>query len=441
MTAWPRRPRRRSCPRCPRRRSSRTSSSPGRCRRAGSTNASWTVDIADGLDPRGVAGRHRGRRTDAGRQDRRVRQQRQGALAGQGADDVESPVYTTIDSKPVLARGDGGHACTTGPATAPSRPRSSCRTPPTVQFFGTSPLVPMDGTAGASVVSGGELQAGAEPEAVVHHPAGRGRQGPDGPVRGSAVLEPAGQGPGQSCRSSHRPVPRTSITSCRPARAARWCCGRRRTPGDVIPAVHSTADGSACRHLPAAAADNLDDWQWVPDTAGKVAAWGECLIDFTTPEDVQLCRLRAAVDHRHDDLRERSQRPGRPRRQVVRSHTLAPNTARPWGLAGGHAIVVQNSVLFALDKYMRPLGRVVTGRAGGDGAPAAIGSGAGRRRSRAGDVADGRPAGFRRRPVGPGSGRPGRRSLPAERAGATLPTARDVRRTPRPVSPLREDGP
>ena len=29
---------------------------------------------------------------------------------------------------------------------------------------------------------------------------------------------------------------------------------------------------------------------------------------------------------------------------------LQPNTARPWGVAGDHAIVVHDSVLYALDK-------------------------------------------------------------------------------------------
>ena len=33
-----------------------------------------------------------------------------------------------------------------------------------------------------------------------------------------------------------------------------------------------------------------------------------------------------------------------------KASTLAKGTARPWGIAGSHAIVVHNSVLYALDK-------------------------------------------------------------------------------------------
>ena len=39
------------------------------------------------------------------------------------------------------------------------------------------------------------------------------------------------------------------------------------------------------------------------------------------------------------------------------SYALANGTARPWGLAGSHAIVVQDSVVFALDKPMNQLVR------------------------------------------------------------------------------------
>ena len=96
-----------------------------------------------------------------------------------------------------------------------------------LQFFGGSPLVQMGETAGASVISGGKLKT------VPNQP----RSSTILLAEGSRALMSRYQGPLywsepdkplQEVNLKPPPGPRTSITWCPPARAARWCCGRRR---------------------------------------------------------------------------------------------------------------------------------------------------------------------------------------------------------------------
>jgi hypothetical protein len=259
--------------------------------------------------------------------------------------DAESPVYTTIDSKPVLAvatpdtlyywAGDGALA------TEVELPDSS-----QVQFFGTSPLVMLSNDAGAEVVSGGQLKT------VPNQP----RQSTLLLAEGDKALMARYTGPlywsrpDKELQTLNPKPPRgvkeiDRIVSASPGRVlVLW---KTATPDVVIPAVNSTANGSLVATCPTAKEGDVEGWAWVPDQAGKVAAWGECLIgvagtsrmaDFR-PVSITGGTIYGTVN---SDLYAVS--PGHPARKLL------PNTARPWGIAGTRAIVVHDSVVYALDK-------------------------------------------------------------------------------------------
>jgi hypothetical protein len=260
--------------------------------------------------------------------------------------DAESPVYTVVDSKPVVAvassdtlyywAGDGAEA------TEIELPDSA-----KAQFFGTSPLVLM-GSAGASVISGGELKT------VPNQP------------RSSTILLAEGDRtlmsrytgplywsqPDKELEEVQLKPPTGAkgidhVVAASPGRVlALW---KTANTGTLIPAVHSSANGTVVARCADTSGSDLENWDWVPDTTKKIAAWGECLIDFTRgktfpfegfqPQSITGSTVYGTVS---GNLVATS--PGRP------SYPLAEGTARPWGIAGSHAIVVHNSVVYALDK-------------------------------------------------------------------------------------------
>ena len=260
---------------------------------------------------------------------------------------VGSPIYTTIDSQRVLALAtEDTLYYWAGDGALPNEielPDSA-----DVQFFGTSPLVQMDGTAGASVISGGKLKAVPDQKRASTVLLAEGSRALmaryQGPLYWSepdkALQEVPLKPPAGAKGIDH-------VVSASPGRAlVLW---KTATPDTVIPAVHSTADGTVVATCKPTSADNVGDWQWVPDTAGNVAAWGECLINFTTGKTSRFADFKplsitgtTIYGNVRDALVSTTPDGG--------THPLAANTARPWGLAGGHAIVLQNSVLFALDK-------------------------------------------------------------------------------------------
>ncbi|MGY4767760.1 hypothetical protein ACXC9Q_12655 [Kribbella sp. CWNU-51] len=312
-----------------------------------SANASWTVDIAPDSTP---AVSPDGTEVAVLTPDSKL-----AVFDGNGKvlwqdkvpSQVGSPIYTTIDSKRVVAVAtENTLYYWAGDGALPNEvelPDSA-----DLQFFGGSPLVQMGETAGASVISGGKLKA------VPNQP----RSSTILLAEGSRALMSRYQGP-LYWSEPDKPLQEVKlkppsgakgidhVVSASPGRAlVLW---KTATADTVIPAVHSTANGSAVATCQPTSADNVGDWQWVPDTAGNVAAWGECLIDFTArksfhyadfkPVSITATTIYGTV--RNDLV---AVTPGHT------SHTLTNDTARPWGLAGGHAIVVQNSVLFALDK-------------------------------------------------------------------------------------------
>ena len=117
----------------------------------------------------------------------------------------------------------------------------------------------------------------------------------------------------------------------------------------LIPTVNSTATGNVVATCPTSSASATSGWQWVPDTAGKVAAWGECLINFTTRKTslrpgFQPKSITGLTIYGNLETNLIATTPG------GKVYTLPADTARPWGVAGTHAIVVHDSVLYALDK-------------------------------------------------------------------------------------------
>jgi hypothetical protein len=261
--------------------------------------------------------------------------------------DTTSPVYTTVDSKQVLAAtAPGSLYYWPGGGALPAEielPDSAI-----VKFFGSSPLVDMGGEAGASVVSGGKLHA------VPNQP----RLSTILLAEGNRVLMARYTGPLYWSEPGKNlvevpvkaPAGARTIDHIVAASAGRvivhWNTGKA---NEVLVTVNSTANGAVLATCPKVSPNQAEDWDWLPDQAGKVAALGECLINFTTgktglvaqfqPQSVTQTTIFGQVT---GDLV--STVPG------GKLTHLQPNTARPWGVVGDHAIVVHDSVLYALDK-------------------------------------------------------------------------------------------
>nr|WP_202886083.1 hypothetical protein [Kribbella sandramycini] len=309
--------------------------------------ASWTVDIAANSQP---AVSPDGSEVAVLTQDKKIAVfDTEGKVKWQDKvpSGVDAPVYTTIDGKPVLAvanddtlyywAGNGAEAVEV------ALPNSS-----TVQFFGTSPLVLLASNAGASVVSGGELKP------VPNQP----RLSTMLLAEGQKTLMARYEGPlywsepGQPLQTLELKPPKgvkdvERIVAASPDRVlVFWKAAGQDM---VVPAVHSSADGSPKATCAAANVNDSQNWQWLPDASRKVAAWGECLINFSTgktslypnfrPLSVTGTTIYGSVNSKLVTVT-----PG------GKSRTIPTDTARPWGVAGPHAIVVHDDVVYALDK-------------------------------------------------------------------------------------------
>jgi hypothetical protein len=261
--------------------------------------------------------------------------------------DTTSPVYTTVDSKPVLAATAQGFLYY-WPGGGALRTTIELPDAAKVQFFGSSPLVDMGGEAGASVVSGGALHA------VPKQP----RLSTILLADGNRALMARYAGPlywGEPDKNLVEvplkpPIGAKGINHLVAASAGRvivhW---NTANPKEVLVTVNSTANGAVLATCPKVAADQAKGWAWVPDQAGKVAALGECLINFATgktavvPQFQPLSITQTTIFGQiKSDLA--STVPGG---KLIH---LQPDTARPWGVAGTHALVVHDSVLYALAK-------------------------------------------------------------------------------------------
>ncbi|TWD80504.1 hypothetical protein FB561_1582 [Kribbella amoyensis] len=313
-----------------------------------SANATWTVDIKEDTAP---AVSPDGSEVAAiTPDDKLVVLDSEGKVRWQDKvpRDSLSPVYTTIDSKPVLAiaapkslyywPGDGVEP------TELELPDGS-----EVQFFGGSPLILLNGgEAGASVISGG----------VLHTVTDQPRLSTLLLAEGDRTLLARYAGPlywsqkdkKLAVLSPKPPAGGTSINHIALASRGRavvlW---NTKTADQVIPAVTSTADGTVVAACPAVEGRLAQNYKWLPDQAGKVAAYGECLIDFTgrktsSLKDFSPLSITGTTIFGTLNDRLAAVVPG------GKPTALAEQTARPWGVAGNHAIVVHGSVLYALDK-------------------------------------------------------------------------------------------
>lgn len=312
-----------------------------------SKNASWTVDIAPNTTP--VVS------PDGSEIAVLTPDEKLAVLDGNGKviyqdrvpKQFPNPVYTVIDSQHVLAAatddtlyywpGDGAQS------KEVELPNSA-----EVQFFGTSPLIELANGAGAAVVSGGEAKT------VPEQP----RSSTILLAEGDRALSARYGGPlywsqpGKE-RQQLDPKPPSGVKDIDRVVAASpglalvlW---KTKNPEVDLPAVHSTANGAVVAKCPATRADLAAAWQWVPDTGRKVAAWGECLINFSKgtvsdqpnfiPQSITGTTIYGAANGVPIAIT-----PG------GKPVQLPPNTARPWGIVGGHAIVVHDSVVFALDR-------------------------------------------------------------------------------------------
>jgi hypothetical protein len=314
-----------------------------------STHASWTVDIAADSTP---AINPNGTEVAILTTDQKIAVfDRNGKVLWQDKvpKDAENPVYTTIDGKQVLAVATpdmlyywAGGGAEPQKIELPNSAR--------VQFFGKSPLIMLGGEAGAMVISGGELKA------VPEKP----RNSTILLAEGDRVLIAKYYGPlfwaqpGKENVQVNLQKPGgagsvVQVVSASPDYTqVLWTNATK--PDEVIPAVHSTASGRVVAGCGSRSKGYSDGWDWVPDPNRKFAAWGECLINLT----ISRSNIRFVADFKPESV-SGSWLYGTIGSQPIavspnwNTYPMNKDTTRPWGLVGSRAVVVYDSVLYALD--------------------------------------------------------------------------------------------
>lgn len=313
-----------------------------------SNKGDWTVDLAEGSRP---AVSPDGKLVAVITPEKRIAMlDPAGKVLWQDkvTDAIKQPYFTTIDGNPVVAAVAEGvlvywPRVGAGLAVEIDLPSSA-----KVEFTGSAPLVL--GTEGeVMTVSGDQLKPidrsklarRAEPLLA------EGRQavfsayfGPwwlAEPDKDPVQVNPAKPG-GAATTLDH-------IVAASPGRVlALW---RTKDPRQVVPVVHSVTTGAVLAACPAAEASGADSAQWAPDPGGKIAAWGECVISFATrtPHHVNGLEPASATGGWIYGTLDSDGAALRLGQAPVR---IASGFARPWGVAGGRAIVVHKSVLYAL---------------------------------------------------------------------------------------------
>jgi hypothetical protein len=310
------------------------------------TTASWTVDIDPDTKP---AVSPNGREVAIITQDEKIAVfDSAGKVLWQDKvpRGAETPVYTTIDGKPVVAvvapeslyywAGDGAEAIEL------ELPNSA-----DVQFFGSSPLVVLGSEGGASVVSGGELKALPRPQRLTTVLLAEGDKALSARYRGPLFWDQPGKDAVPLLPA--KPKGATVIDHIVAASPGRVLVIWNTTVADkVIPVVHNSATGAAVAICPTSAPNKAAGWQWMPDQAGVVAAWGECLINLTSGKtslykDFQPLSITGSTIYGQALSELVAGTPGGKFRPQLKG------TARPWGIAGTRAIVVHDGTLYALD--------------------------------------------------------------------------------------------
>lgn len=310
-------------------------------------NATWTVDIADGTHP---AVSPDGREVAVVTRDNKIAVfDSNGKVLWQDKvpDQSSSPAYTTVDGKRVVAITAPNTleywAGEAAPPTTIELPNSA-----TVQFFGTSPLVVLSGNAGASVVSGGQLQPVKNQPRLSTMLLAEGDKALMARYAGPLFWSQTGKE--LALLNLKPPAGGRGINQIVAASSGRvvvlWNTGKA---DEVIPTVNSTSTGAVVGTCPRTTTGDATSWKWVPDQVGKVAAYGECLINFASGKTVRLERFQPQSISQLTIFGQA----GNGLVAIVpggKPTALGAGTARPWGIAGNHAIVVHSSVLYALDK-------------------------------------------------------------------------------------------
>ncbi|HET6742244.1 MAG TPA: hypothetical protein VFH76_25040 [Kribbella sp.] len=262
--------------------------------------------------------------------------------------DADNPVYTSIDGKLVLAvttedtlyywAGDGAKA-------------QEIQLPDgaDVQFFGKSPLIELSGdNAGYMVISGGVLKALPDPPRLSTVLLAEGDRAlvsrydspvywaqPDKGLTPLKLEKPGGAGEVQQ------------VVAASPDYVlVLWKLAKDNSM--VIPVVHSSASGKMVAVCESQQDSTVETWDWVPDPKRQSAAWGECLINLSTRKVHMVPGFRPlslAGGLLYGTLAGNTVAVGSNWKQ-----TTLPAVTRPWGIAGTHAIVVYDSVLYALDR-------------------------------------------------------------------------------------------
>lgn len=260
---------------------------------------------------------------------------------------TKSPVFTTIDDKPVVAV-TTDDSMTYWPTKGAGLPtKVDLESGQEVQFFGKSPLM-TDREGGSYVVSGDEWQ-GIPPKprrATVLLADGKRvlMAGYFGPLfwaePGKAAAQTQLRAPTGGTTVDH-------VVAASPGRVVvLW---KTKTAETVIPAVHDANTG-ALQATCKATTNASDPGDWVPDQVGKVAALGPCLIDFAKSRTYQVDGFRPLSVQRTAIYGSVSGigtgtaliTPGGKPIQVPE------DTVRPWGIVAGHAVIVHEQTLYAL---------------------------------------------------------------------------------------------
>jgi hypothetical protein len=123
-----------------------------------------------------------------------------------------------------------------------------------------------------------------------------------------------------------------------------------KNPEEVIPSVHSTASGKMVASCGSIRNGDNDGWDWVPDPNRKFAAWGECLVNLTLTKNntrilpgFQPLSVSGSMLYGTISSKLVAVSPN------WNTYPMNDGTTRPWGVAGDRAVLVYNSVLYALD--------------------------------------------------------------------------------------------
>ncbi len=256
----------------------------------------------------------------------------------------ESPVFTSIDGKPVVAvRSDKTLLYWPLKGDVAAATEVEIDSGYQVNFFGPSPMATTDDGKAFVIVDGTFVEVTDKPRRATFLLANGHRAlmaGYYGPLWWGEPGKPSGE------VDLQKPPGATGVHHVAFASQGRVIVMWSKSDGTGIPAVHDAASGRILATCQATTAPE-DVGNWVPDQVGKVAALNSCLIDFTKrktfPMDNNFSPVSVMGTSFFGDASSSViVTPGQKARHTPQE------TARPWGIAGGQAVVVHDSVVYVL---------------------------------------------------------------------------------------------